>query len=169
MKKLSVLVFVIFAFVACKNKANSQSQNPIEKKAAAINYASFGKEISKDNILTKEALFKEYKNLNKGDTLLVTYASKINDVCSKKGCWMKNDLGEGNEIMVRFKDYGFFMPLDSKGSNVIVEGKAYVTEISVEELQHYAEDAGKTKAEIEAITTPEYTYAFMSNGVLIEK
>ena len=169
MKNLFVLVFVIFAFVACKNKANSQSQNPIDKKATAIKYASFGKEISKDNILTKEALFKEYKNLNKGDTLLVTYASKINDVCSKKGCWMKNDLGEGNEIMVRFKDYGFFMPLDSKGSNVIVEGKAYVTEISVEELQHYAEDAGKTKAEIEAITTPEYTYAFMSNGVLIEK
>ena len=56
--------------------------------------------------------------------------------------------------MVRFKDYGFFMPLDAKGT-VIINGNAYVSETSVEDLKHYAEDAGATDLEIEAIIAPE--------------
>jgi hypothetical protein len=167
MKILTVLLIVFFAIVACQNKVISEGNLIVEKNSVS-NYLLFGAEVSSNNVLSKEALLSKYKNLKVGDTLLLTYSSKINEVCSKKGCWMKNDLGKGNEIMVRFKDYGFFIPLDSKGRNVIVEGKAYVTEIPVEDLKHYAEDAGKNKAEIEAITAPKYTYSFMSNGVLIE-
>jgi len=40
--------------------------------------------------------------------------------------------------MVRFKDYGFFMPLDASGKEVIVAGKAFVTEVSVADLKHYS-------------------------------
>jgi len=68
---------------------------------------------------------------------------------------------------VRFKDYGFFVPKDISGKDVIVEGKAYSTEVSVEELRHYAEDAGKSKEEIMAITEPEQTYAFLATGVRV--
>ena len=79
---------------------------------------------------------------------------------------MRMDMGE-EEAMVKFKDYGFFMPKDLAGSDVIVEGVAYVEEMSVEEQRHYAEDAGKTKDEIEAITEPKRTLSFISSGVLI--
>ena len=75
-------------------------------------------------------------------------------------------MGSGNEIMVRFKDYGFFMPLNADGT-VIVSGKAFVSETSVDDLKHYAEDAGATEATIEAILNPEKTYSFEAVGALL--
>jgi hypothetical protein len=51
---------------------------------------------------------------------------------------------------------------------VIVEGKAFVKETSVKELQHYAEDAGKTKEEIAKIIAPKKEFAFVANGVLLD-
>ena len=70
---------------------------------------------------------------------------------------------------VKFQDYSFFVPLNAENRATIVEGKAYVTETSVEELQHYAQDAGKSEEEIAAITEPEKEYAFMATGVLMEE
>ena len=81
---------------------------------------------------------------------------------------MKLPLDKETLTMVRFKDYGFFMPLDSKDREVIVEGKAFVKETSVKELQHYAEDAGKSKEEIAKITEPKKEFAFEANGVLMK-
>ena len=80
---------------------------------------------------------------------------------------MTADLGDGNEVRVTFKDYGFFMPKNISGEEVIVNGQAFVKEMPVEELRHYAEDAGKTKEEIEAITEPKRTYALVADGVLL--
>jgi hypothetical protein len=104
-----------------------------------------------------------------GDTIDVKFASSIKEVCSKKGCWMKLPLNETTQTMVRFKEYGFFMPLDAKGKEVIVAGKAFVQVTSVKELQHYAEDAGKSKEEIAKITLPKKEFAFEANGVLMKK
>lgn len=82
---------------------------------------------------------------------------------------MKLALADGTETMVRFKDYGFFMPLDSKDREVIVNGKAFVKKTSVKELRHYAEDAGKTKEEIAKITEPKIEFTFEADGVLMKK
>ena len=38
---------------------------------------------------------------------------------------------------------------------------------SIEALQHYAEDEGKSKTEIAKITSPEIRLAFDAKGVLI--
>jgi len=36
--------------------------------------------------------------------------------CERKGCWMQLSAGEGKQsVRVTFKDYAFFVPLDSKG------------------------------------------------------
>ena len=70
---------------------------------------------------------------------------------------------------VRFKDYGFFVPLNANNSLAIVNGKAFVDVVSVEELKHYAKDGGKSALEIAKITKPETTYAFTANGVYIKK
>ena len=92
---------------------------------------------------------------------------KIVDVCAKKGCWMTLDMGE-ETVMVRFKDYGFFVPTDASGE-VVINGKAFVNEISVDDLKHYAEDAGKSAEEIAKITEPEITMSFEADGVLLKK
>jgi len=82
---------------------------------------------------------------------------------------MNLQLGKGKSAFVKFKDYAFFMPLNSAGSEVIVNGKAFVSVESVAELRHYAKDAGKSKAEIEKITKPETSYSFEADGVLIKE
>ena len=102
------------------------------------------------------------------DTMQVTLKGTIKEVCSKKGCWMTLPLANGDEVMVRFKDYGFFMPLDAKGE-VIINGKAYLSETSVADLQHYAEDSGASEEDIAAITSPKKTYNFEADGVLLAK
>ncbi len=73
------------------------------------------------------------------------------------------------EMRVTFKDYAFFMPKDLAGKRVVVDGIAYISETSVEELRHYAEDAGKAPDEIAGITEPLRELAFEAAGVLVLK
>ena len=80
---------------------------------------------------------------------------------------MKVDKGNGETIMVRFKDYGFFMPKNIVGQTVVLEGEAKEKEVSVKQQQHLAEDAGKTKAEIEKIKEVKKETQFIAKGVLV--
>jgi hypothetical protein len=82
---------------------------------------------------------------------------------------MNVDLGDGKQMMVRFKDYGFFVPLDAGGRTVVMEGVAFREVLSVDMLRHYAEDGGKSKEEIEKITEPETRLSFEASGVLVYK
>lgn len=161
--RLSVVTLLFFT--ACKE--GKTSKKTTEKET--IDYAFFGEQITDKDAIDSNAMFDKFKGLKAGDTIAVKFASKINEVCSKKGCWMKLDLSDGKETMVRFKDYGFFMPLNANEKEVIVEGKAFVKETTVEELRHYAKDAGKSKEEIALITKPEFTYSFEAHGVLMKK
>ena len=156
MKKIGLFAVLILLVFACKE----------EKKTE---FVAFGKELSADKFLSKEEMTSKFENLKSGDTIDVKFASKINSVCKAKGCWMKLDLENDKESMVKFKDYGFFVPLNSDNREVIVNGKAYVTEVSIEELRHFAKDAGKSEEEIAKIVDTEFTYAFIADGVLMKE
>lgn len=91
----------------------------------------------------------------------------VASVCSKKGCWMTLAQTDGEGIMVRFKDYKFFMPLNIEGKDVVLQGQATKTITTVADLKHYAEDAGKSKEEIEKITEPKTEIEFIATGVLV--
>jgi hypothetical protein len=170
MKNLILLFVFSLVIISCKNDKQTTEQEVVVEGELneELAYASFGMEINDANALTSERMMEHYKSLKPGDTLNSKMTAKINEVCSKKGCWMTLDMGGKNEVMVKFKDYGFFMPLNAEGE-VVVNGKAYVTETSVDELRHYAEDAGKSKEEIEAITEPKRTYSFEADGVLLKQ
>lgn len=167
--KLFVLMAVVFAGVA----ANAQTAVKKEKAAKGMvnmnDYAVFGEKFTASNVLTDKAMLKKYKSLKKGDTVTVKFKSVIKEVCKKKGCWMNMDLSNNLNSFVRFKDYGFFVPLNADGSEAIVNGKAYIDVVSVDELRHYAKDAKKSQEEINKITKPKVTYAFQATGVLIKK
>jgi len=92
---------------------------------------------------------------------------KVIGVCEKKGCWMKLEQAKGEGIMIRFKDYGFFMPQDILGKEVVLDGIAENTTTSVEMLQHYAEDAGKSKEEVAKIKEPKKEIEFTASAVLV--
>ncbi len=165
MKKISFILLCVLTVFACKE----EKEKVEEIKKEPIAYASFGEKISDENVVSKELAAKEFDNLKEGDTINLKFTSTINEVCTKKGCWMKLDLGNNKESMVRFKDYGFFMPLDADTKEVIVNGRAFVTKTPVEELKHYAKDSGKSEEEIAAITEPEFTFAFEADGVLLKE
>ena len=105
--------------------------------------------------------------LGDNEEIMVKVRSEIADCCTKKGCWMtlKND--DGKDVRVTFKNYGFFVPLDSHGKSTILEGRAYYKTTSVEELRHYAEDAGASKKEIKKINESKKELRFEAIGVII--
>ncbi len=92
---------------------------------------------------------------------------KVVSVCLEKGCWMKVERDNGEPVMVKFKDYGFFMPKDIVGKEVVLDGEATVKETSVKQLKHYAEDAGKSKEDISKIKEPKKEIIFVARGVLV--
>ena len=81
---------------------------------------------------------------------------------------MKMPLTASQEMTVKFKDYGFFVPKNASGKAAVIDGWAYKELVSVDELKHFAEDAGQSQEEIAKITKPEERVTFMADGVLIE-
>ncbi|MHC5009153.1 MAG: DUF4920 domain-containing protein [Planctomycetota bacterium] len=96
----------------------------------------------------------------------VIVEATIVEVCPKKGCWMRVTDGE-QELFVRFQDYGFFVPMNAAGHEVVMHGTSVAQIASVEELRHYAQDAGKSDQEIKAITEPETRVTFFADSVYI--
>lgn len=92
---------------------------------------------------------------------------KVSEVCQEKGCWMKIEKADGEKVMVKFKDYKYFMPKDIVGKEVVLDGEASVKEVSVKQLQHYARDAGKSDEEIKKIKEPKKELQFVAKGVLV--
>lgn len=101
------------------------------------------------------------------DSLKIKIRAVAADVCQNKGCWMKVENADGSMMRIKFKDYGFFVPMDITGKNVIFEGVAFKDTTSVEDLKHYAMDGGKSEAEIAAITEPEINTSFLAEGVIV--
>lgn len=94
---------------------------------------------------------------------------KVIEVCQKMGCFMKIERDSGDPIMVKFKDYGFFMPQDIVGKTVVLRGEAKLSETPVERLRHFAKDAGKSKEEIASITEPKKEIVVVADGVVVIK
>ncbi|MTG98597.1 MULTISPECIES: DUF4920 domain-containing protein [Myroides] len=167
MKKLAFLVLIgATVFTACKGKVETP------ETAVVLNendFAFFGEKFAlTDELKDKEYIYSQYQTMQKGDTVQVKFASNINEVCQKKGCWISLDLGHDKKSFVKFKDYGFFAPMNASGHEVVVNGKAFVSIISVDELKHYAKDAGKTEEDIAKIVEPKITYGFLADGIAIK-
>ena len=157
MKKYLLILAAVF-ITAC-NSAKEEE----ETLAAGEPYTS-GEEVDPEGAIPVEEMLIQLGN---GTEMPAKVKGKVVDVCQKKGCWMELDKGDGSTIRVTFKDYGFFVPMDIKGREVVINGVAYVDTISVSDLKHYAEDAGKAQEEIDAITEPETEVAFEADGVIV--
>mgnify|MGYP001403253689 FL=1 len=119
--------------------------------------------------------FSESINYNLEKDIFLNSSSKVKiegeilSSCPMKGCWMRISV-EKDTVLVRFKDYGFFVPKSGiQGKSTIINGSLSVDTLSIAQLQHYAEDAGKSKKEIALITKPEVTISFLADGVLIKE
>lgn len=97
----------------------------------------------------------------------VKIKAKVVEVCDKKGCCITLELENGQTAMVKMKDYGFFLPVAAKGKTVVIDGEVKLKTTSVAELKHYAEDAKKSKEEIDAIKEPKKEIRVMAKGITV--
>jgi len=121
---------------------------------------------SESKAMTVDKLAKKLKKENK-KVENVAIKGKVVDVCDKKGCWMTIQTEDDTQFFVKMKDYGFFVPTALKGKNVVLEGNAERKVTSIDEQKHYAEDAKKPQAEIDAITKPKEEIRFVANGIKV--
>lgn len=115
-----------------------------------------------------EAKSSVYAQLGAKDTVQTQFAGTIEEVCQAKGCWMKVRLASNEQVFVRFKDYGFFVPKDAAGKTVVMNGMAFVEEMSVQDQKHYAIDRGDSQEEVAKIKEPKSMPRFEADGVMIE-
>ena len=84
---------------------------------------------------------------------VVRLEGTIEKVCQNKGCWLELKQRAAS-VHVTFENYGFFVPKDSMGKPVVLEGKVVVKQPTPENVAHLkAEGAGETagaKVSIEA-------------------
>jgi hypothetical protein len=138
---------------------------PSGEAADNRSFAYFGDTIETAGALSPEALLEQLKT---SDSIAATVEAPIDGVCQAKGCWMDLNMGNGQTMTVRFKDYAFFVPMDATGKKAVVSGYVKVDTLSVDWLKHKASDAGKSQAHIDSITEPRVEYSFLANGVAIE-
>ncbi len=170
MKKISALS-LLFMFLLTVVAQNGQTCDPAKEKVTKKNSraklgGSFGASITKDGAVDVKKLAAK---MDGQQELNIKIAGDVVTACQVKGCWMTADLGDGKSMRIRFKDYAFFVPKDSGGKKFYAQGVASWKETSVAELQHYAEDAGKSKEEIEKIKEPLREMVFLADGVILEK
>ena len=125
-------------------------------------WESFGAEVPYEEVPnTSEFLTK----VSASDTVDVKFVGTIEEVCQMKGCWMTLKSESGERIRVTFKDYGFFVPKDAAGREVIIDGIASLKELDEETAKHFADDSGR---EFNPETDMKEV-SIVASGVLIKK
>lgn len=165
------LFLAAIAMVSASCQSPSSDDAPSGTDSAAVDTTTsgdleaYGDKITVDGAIPVEEML---ALLEGRDSLEVKVRTTVQEVCQVKGCWMDVDLGDGNLMSVSFKDYGFFVPKDCSGREVVMEGVVKYEFESVEWLRHKAEDAGKSEDEIASITEPIESYQFVASGVILQ-
>lgn len=185
MNKTILVIGSLLAFVACDNgqqtTKTNEEHNHQEHDESAMNHEENAEESDEtvsypyyagaefdESLAITPAELVEKRNAFEGDSMEVVLAANINECCKKKGCWMTIDLENGEEMMVRFRDYDFFVPLNADGRSTVLKGKVFNDTIDVAMLQHYAEDAGASADSIAKITEPQVSFSFLADGVVVK-
>ncbi|WP_445384453.1 DUF4920 domain-containing protein [Robiginitalea sp. IMCC44478] len=160
------IILVIFCIVsACKEKESQPAAAAETEKETA--YIEVGAPFLGMEIQNQSEIGQVYDTLVVSDTLKTAFRAQVLEVCQAKGCWMRLQLPEEETVMVRFKDYGFFVPKDIAGKTVEVQGIAFISEVSEEERRHLAKDGGASEEEIAGIEGAEAAPGFEASGVRI--
>ena len=166
MKGFNILLIVFLLITGCKQQPDQQKN--AEEVPDDAKMAVFGQEFDPEMARNSNEMFAEFNKLQPSDTLNVAFYGTVTDVCKAKGCWVKVSLADGEEAIVTFKDYGFFVPKDIVGKEIVLSGQSYIEEMSVEDQRHFAKDGGASEEELNQITTPKVTYSFIADGVLVK-
>ena len=105
-------------------------------------------------------------SLGENSQATVKIMGKVTEVCQTKGCWMILVDGE-TYARVTFKDYGFFVPIETSMQRTVVYGVLSEHVLSAEEAAEFAKDAGsKSTLELEGEVKE---YSLVASAVELER
>ncbi len=125
----------------------------------------YGKKFDSKKAITTSEL---KKNMGNKEEMSVVIEGEIAEVCQVAGCWITLKNEAGDNVFVKIKEHQFEIPKDMAGRKAYVAGTAITKTVTVDELRHYAEDAGKSAEEIERITEPKTEVRVNATGIIIE-
>ena len=106
---------------------------------AAAEPQTFGKPLQGLEPTTRAAVLEKQEHGK-----IVALEGTIKAVCQEKGCWLTFEQQEAH-VHVTFEGYSFFVPKDSAGQKVRLEGKVLVKQRAKGEVEHL-EGEGATQA-----------------------
>ena len=165
MKKLVLVLTIAFSSVVYAQQSEKIAGPPTGNALVGEVYGTQVSAKAEESAISPKKLEKKLKSSKKLENVAVK--GKVTDVCDKKGCWLTVETENNEKFFVKMKDYAFFVPTALKGKNVILEGNAETKVITVDEQKHYAEDAKKSQAEIDAITKPQKEIRFVASGIKV--
>lgn len=162
---LSVALVTLVSFGCAKQDAPKTAEQPQAStpKPESPKYKAFGDSVQ--SAAPPIALAEAVKSLSKEK--IVRVSAKVTEVCQAKGCWMMLTDGGSTAVRVTFKDYGFFVPKDLAGKTIIAEGLLTEEVLTEEDARHYAEDGGKSKAEIAKIKGEQKQITMVALSVFV--
>lgn len=163
MKGFNILLVFLVGFFFCFGQQKSGAISSLITSQGIF----YGAQFEVDQLQQKHEVWQKYNAMATTDVLKLQFKTTVKEVCKVKGCWIIVDLADGEQVMVRFKDYGFFIPTNIPKKEVILHGLAFVEEMSISDQKHYATDGGKSAAALAQITGPKRTYSFEASGVLV--
>src|SRR5690554_6985021 len=103
MKHIFILVISSLLVFSCKN--NPSENLEVSEGKNELTYVSFGEEIVADQAVELASMVENYKTMKVGDSVSTKLIGKVDQVCQSKGCWMKMDLGNDEQVMVRSEEH----------------------------------------------------------------
>jgi hypothetical protein len=157
----TLLVFVILSFTAAAF-ADDQVIRLSEPVAVTDTHEVFGTMLPDQGTAVSLVDLIEHSDTYQDQEVLV--ATRIAKVCQKKGCFFVATEGAVS-ARISFKDYGFFIPTDSGGKDVLLLGTFSRADVSAAEAEHYAADLGEPAA-----SSPDrFQYSIVASAVQIPR
>ena len=165
-KSILLLLALVVSLTSCQKSGLLTQKTTYELVGEAkVVPGNYGNVVKGADVVTTATLL---QTVETAGTFTGKVSGNIKEVCTNKGCWFAMELPNGSKMRVTFKDYGFFVPKTGlENKKTVLEGFVKQDTISIKMLRHYAEDAGKSKSEIEQIIKPEFKLSFIANGVII--
>jgi hypothetical protein len=156
-----------YLFLTCLISVSVLGATPVpggseDPKAAGTSSGQrYGKELTDAKLVPVQDVF-EHPESYQGKTIKLE--GTILEVCQKQGCWLT--LGSGDKhLMVDMSDHTFFVPKDSSGRHVVVEGFLVLEPMSKEEIEHRASEGAETLKKGDKHLSPKLS--FDAKGVVI--
>jgi hypothetical protein len=147
MKKLALVTLLITATAFAGEVVKRGAAIPADAKVIPL-----AQVLEKPDSYTKDAVVTE---------------GVVEAACTKMGCWMQIAPEPGKSgVRVTFKDYGFFVPKDSKGRSARLQGVVEIRTLSKEEADHLESEGAKLAREKDG-TAREVS--FVASGVELSK